>query len=84
MQQMLSLFIKWSSLQKSLSEFMQKYFYEINPWTQSCKTFFGIIYGKIVVIRLHILRIYVKIGVIYTKRGFMRLAPELNLLMTVL
>ncbi len=33
MQQILLMFIKWSSLQKSLSKFMPKYFYEIDPWT---------------------------------------------------
>jgi hypothetical protein len=32
-------FIKWSSLQKSVSNFTPKYFYEIDPWFQCSKTF---------------------------------------------
>ncbi len=31
MQEIWLVFIKWSSLQKSVSKFIQKYFYEIDP-----------------------------------------------------
>ncbi len=35
------MFIKWSSLQKSVSKFTLKQFYEIDPWGQCYKTFYG-------------------------------------------
>ncbi len=31
------MFIKWSSLQKSVSKFIPKQFYEIDPWTTGIK-----------------------------------------------
>ena len=39
MQKMLLVFIKWSSLQKSVSSFTPKYFYEIDPWLSSHRAF---------------------------------------------
>jgi hypothetical protein len=35
------MFIKWSSLNKSVSKFTPKKFHEIDPWGKYYKTFYG-------------------------------------------
>jgi hypothetical protein len=41
MESILLMFIKWSSLQKSVSKFTLKEFYEIDRWSMYRKTYYG-------------------------------------------